>query len=78
MGKVDIGIVINGILGGLVAVTSCAAFCTTFDSLIIGILGGLVTLFVQQLLDRYKIDDPVGAVSVHGGAGVVRLKFENV
>lgn len=62
---------INGILGGLVAITSCAAFTVPLDSLIIGVLGSAVTLVVQPIMDRYHIDDPVGAVAVHGGAGVV-------
>lgn len=69
--KLDVALVINGILGGLVAVTSCAAFTVPLDSLIIGVLGSSVTLVVPTLMDKYHIDDPVGAVAVHGAAGMV-------
>src|SRR6218665_3863074 len=69
--KIDVAIVINGILGGLVAVTSCASFCLPVDSIIIGCMGCAATLWIQPLMDKYHIDDPVGAVAVHGGGGIV-------
>jgi Amt family ammonium transporter len=64
-GKPDLGMTLNGVLGGLVAVTAPCAFITPGASLIIGAIGGLVIVFGVPFLDRLKIDDPVGAVPVH-------------
>ena len=62
----------NGILGGLVAVTSGATFLGPLGALFIGAIGGLAAIAGQRiLLHKFKLDDPVGAVSVHGFAGIL-------
>ncbi|KAI1307944.1 putative ammonium transporter 3 [Halotydeus destructor] len=68
-GKADVGSLCNGILAGLVAVTSGAGFFQPMDSLFIGGFGALLYTLVAPILDRFRIDDPVGAVAVHGAAG---------
>lgn len=70
LGKPDIGMTINGALAGLVGITAGCAFVSPGSSLIIGaIAGGLVVLGVQ-FFDKLKIDDPVGALAVHGIGGI--------
>ena len=62
----------NGILGGLVAVTSGATFLGPLGAFFIGAIGGLAAIAGQHiLLHKFKLDDPVGAVSVHGFAGTL-------
>ena len=61
---------LNGILAGLVGITANADIVTIFDSILIGgIAGGLVVGSII-FLDKAKIDDPVGAISVHGVCGI--------
>ena len=67
--KADVGTIVNGILAGLVAVTGGAAFFTAIDSFLIGAIGAVLFLNVPPLMDKYRIDDPVGAVAVHGASG---------
>lgn len=65
----DVSMVVNGVLGGLVAIT---AGCNNVDAkgaVAIGAVAGILVVFCVLLLDWLKIDDPVGAVSVHGFAG---------
>jgi Amt family ammonium transporter len=69
-GKPDLGMSINGLLAGLVAITAPCAYVTVGSSLIIGVLAGLLVVFAVKLLDKLKIDDPVGAVPVHLFNGV--------
>jgi Amt family ammonium transporter len=69
-GKPSLGMSINGCLAGLVAITAPCAFVTVKASLIIGLLAGLLVVAAVKLLDRLKIDDPVGAVPVHLFNGV--------
>lgn len=69
-GKPDLGMSVNGCLAGLVAITAPCAFVTVRASLIIGLLAGLLVVFAVKLLDKLKIDDPVGAVPVHLFNGV--------
>jgi Amt family ammonium transporter len=64
-GKADLGMTLNGVLGGLVAVTAPCAFITPLASIIIGLIGGVVIVVTVPLLERFKVDDPVGAVPVH-------------
>jgi Amt family ammonium transporter len=69
--KPDIGMVCNGLLGGLVAVTAPCAFVTPAAALLIGVVAGLlVVVSVVTLEQRFRIDDPVGAVTVHGVCGL--------
>ena len=65
LGKPDLSMIINGILAGLVAVTAGCAFVNVASSAIIGIIGGILVVFAVVFFDRLKIDDPVGAISVH-------------
>ena len=64
-GKPDLSMAINGILAGLVAITAPCAFVGYFPAAIIGIIGGILVVFSVYFFDQIKIDDPVGAISVH-------------
>lgn len=70
LGKPDLSMVINGILAGLVAVTAPCAYITIGSSFFIGLIAGVLVVFAVTLFDRIKIDDPVGAISVHLVCGV--------
>ena len=70
MGKPDLGMSINGLLAGLVAVTAGAAFVSVGSSIIIGGIGGILAVLAVMFFDRIKLDDPVGALSVHLVNGV--------
>jgi ammonium transporter, Amt family len=65
LGKPDLSMIINGILAGLVAVTAPCAWVTVPASALIGFIAGIIVVFSVTFVDRLKIDDPVGAVSVH-------------
>lgn len=69
-GKADPSMTINGILAGLVAVTAGCAFVGQWSAIIIGIIGGLIVIYATLFVDNIKVDDPVGAVAVHGFNGV--------
>ncbi|MBW6521822.1 MAG: hypothetical protein K0A99_12580 [Desulfoarculaceae bacterium] len=64
--KPDIGMSLNGALAGLVAITAGCANVSPTSSIIIGAIGGVLVVFSVLFFDRIGIDDPVGAVSVHG------------
>jgi len=64
-GKPDLGMTINGCLAGLVAVTASCAYVSPLSSIIIGSIAGILVVFAVMMFDRIKIDDPVGALSVH-------------
>jgi Amt family ammonium transporter len=69
--KPDIAMVCNGLLGGLVAITGPCAFVTAPAAVLIGAVAGLLTTRTVTLLERrFRIDDPVGAVAVHGACGL--------
>jgi len=68
-GRPDVSIAANGLLAGLVAITAPVATVETWAAVVIGALGGVIVVFSVGLFDRLKIDDPVGAISVHGMAG---------
>jgi len=70
IGKPDLGMTINGCLAGLVAVTGGCAYISVTSSLIVGAIAGVIVVFAVILFDRAKIDDPVGATSVHLVCGV--------
>lgn len=63
--KLDITMILNGALGGLVAITASADVVGLWEPIIIGAIGGALVVFAVPLFDRFKIDDPVGALSVH-------------
>ncbi|WP_264314144.1 ammonium transporter [Thalassoporum mexicanum] len=64
-GKPDLSMIINGVLGGLVAITASCAYVSLASSAIIGVVAGISIVFAVELFDRLEIDDPVGALSVH-------------
>ena len=67
--KADIGMTLNGALAGLVGITAGCANVSPNSSVIIGLVAGVLVVFSVLAIDRMKIDDPVGAVSVHGVNG---------
>ncbi len=60
----------NGALGGLVAITAPTAFVTPGAALVIGAIAGAITFYGVGLMEKVKIDDPVGAFPVHGLNGI--------
>lgn len=66
---IDIGMVANGLIAGLVAITAPSGYIEAWPAPIIGAVGGLIVVVGVVLIDR-KIDDPVGATSAHGLAGI--------
>jgi Amt family ammonium transporter len=70
-GKPDISMTCNGMLAGLVAITAPCAFVSPAGAVVTGIVAGFVVCYAVEFLDkRAKIDDPCGAISVHGFAGM--------
>ena len=69
-GKSDVTMVINGAIAGLVAITAGPSAPTGGESVIIGFIGGLIVYASILYLDKKNIDDPVGAISAHGTAGI--------
>jgi len=65
LGKPDLGMSINGCLAGLVAITGGCAFVSVGSSLIIGAIAGVLVVFAVIIIDKAKLDDPVGAIAVH-------------
>ena len=70
LGKPDLGMTINGCLAGLVAITAPCAFVSVLSSAIIGLIAGIIVVLAVIGFDKLKIDDPVGALSVHLANGV--------
>ncbi len=70
LGKPDLGMTLNGCLAGLVAITAPCAYVDITGSLIIGLVAGILVVFAVIGFDRLRIDDPVGALSVHLANGV--------
>ncbi|KAJ8029856.1 Ammonium transporter 1 member 1 [Holothuria leucospilota] len=68
--KFDISFLNNGVLGGLVAITSLCALARPWEGLLIGTVGGLLAIFSPWAIEKMKIDDPVGVVGVHAVAAV--------
>jgi Amt family ammonium transporter len=68
--KPDLSMIMNGALAGLVAITAPCAFVDPWAAIIIGLIGGLVVVLGVILLDKVGVDDPVGAVPVHGMNGI--------
>lgn len=72
-GKADLTMLLNGALAGLVAITAEPATPTALQALLFGGVGGVLVVFSIVFLDKLKIDDPVGAISVHGVVGLLGL-----
>lgn len=70
LGKPDLSMAMNGALAGLVAITAPCAFVDPWAAIIIGGVGGVLVVLSVILLDKLKIDDPVGAFPVHGVNGI--------
>jgi len=68
-GKPDLGMIGNGVLAGLVAITAPCGAVTPIWSVVIGGIAGVLVVFSILFFDKIKIDDPVGAISVHGVCG---------
>ena len=64
-----ITVVVNGALGGLVSVTAAVDVISPLSAIISGLIGGLIVVFTAEVLNRFRVDDVVGAVSVHGFCG---------
>ncbi len=79
-GKADLTMVLNGALAGLVAITAEPAAPSMILACLIGALAGIIVVFSILALDRLRIDDPVGAISVHGVVGIwglIAVLFSN-
>ncbi len=72
-GKADLTMALNGALAGLVAITAEPSTPTALQATIFGALGGVLVVFSIIFMDKVKIDDPVGAISVHGACGLLGL-----
>ena len=70
LGKPDLTMILNGALAGLVAITAPCAFVSIPMSLVIGLIAGLLVVVSVLFFDKIKVDDPVGAISVHLVCGV--------
>ncbi|MEP0264694.1 ammonium transporter [Dokdonia sp.] len=68
--NLDLTMFLNGILGGLVAITAGADQMSPTDAIIIGAVAGAIIVFAVSLIDRLKLDDPVGAIAVHLVCGI--------
>jgi Amt family ammonium transporter len=68
-GKTDPSMVMNGSLSGLVAITAGCAFVEPWHAIVIGLIAGLIVIGATLYVDRLRVDDPVGAVAVHGFNG---------
>ena len=66
----DLTMFLNGILGGLVGITAGADLMTPTDAIIIGLVAGVLIVLGVALIDKLRLDDPVGAVAVHLGCGI--------
>jgi len=74
--KPDAGMSVNGLLAGLVAITAPCAFVDPWAAVVIGLIAGVLVVFASTVLEKLKIDDPVGAVPVHmvnGAWGVLAV-----
>jgi len=72
-GKADLTMALNGALAGLVAITAEPSTPSALQATLFGAIGGVLVVFAILTLDKLKIDDPVGAISVHGVVGFLGL-----
>jgi Amt family ammonium transporter len=70
LGKPDISMMLNGALGALVAITAASGFVAPWAAVVIGCVSGCIAVFGVIFVERIGIDDPIGAVAVHGMSGV--------
>jgi ammonium transporter, Amt family len=77
-GKPDPGMMVNGMLAGLVAITAPCAFVGPWAAAVIGLIAAIVVVEFAWWLDRKGVDDPVGAVAVHGIGGTLGVLFVGI
>ena len=70
VGKYDAGFAANGMLAGLVAITAPCAFVDSISSVVLGAIAGVLVVYAMYFFEAKGIDDPVGAISVHGVCGI--------
>jgi Amt family ammonium transporter len=70
LGKPDFSMTVNGALAGLVAITAPCAYVSVMSSAVIGLIAGMIVVPAVMFFDKMKIDDPVGALSVHLANGI--------
>jgi Amt family ammonium transporter len=68
--KPDVSMMLNGALAALVAITAACGFVAPWAAIVIGLVSGFVAVTGVLLVERLRIDDPIGAVAVHGASGV--------
>jgi Amt family ammonium transporter len=68
--RADISFALNGALAGLVGITASADSVTPMAALFIGLIAGIIVVFSVMMFDKLKVDDPVGAISVHLSCGI--------
>ena len=68
--KPDLSMMLNGAIAALVAITAACAFVAPWAALVIGFVAGVIVVFGVLAIERIRIDDPIGAISAHGMAGV--------
>jgi Amt family ammonium transporter len=68
--KPDLSMMLNGMLAGLVGITAGADVIPVWSSVLVGLIAGVLVVFSVFFFDKIKVDDPVGAISVHGVCGV--------
>jgi Amt family ammonium transporter len=68
--KWDTGITINGFLAGLVAITAPCYWVSPFGAICIGLIAGVIMVFGVDFIEWLRVDDPIGAVAVHGVCGI--------
>ena len=68
--KPDLSMTLNGFLAGLVGITANADIVSPGGAMVIGVIAGVLVVFSVLFFDKIKIDDPVGAISVHGVCGI--------
>jgi Amt family ammonium transporter len=76
--RLDLGMVLNGILAGLVGITAGADLMSPYEAIVIGLVCGIVVVFSAIGLDKLKLDDVVGAVSVHLTCGILGTLFVGI
>jgi Amt family ammonium transporter len=76
--SLDLSMVLNGVLGGLVGITAGADAMSPNEAMLIGLISGTVVVFAVVLFDKIKIDDPVGATSVHLVCGILGTLFVGI
>jgi len=69
-GKADVDCILNGSIAGLVAICAGCLYVNSMAAVVIGVVAGIVAFGVRQLLEHFRIDDAVGAIPVHLGAGI--------